>query len=219
MKLSQIKYYDVLFSTQDMLTEIVFEKDKQEVLNKCDVGIVLGNEQLYKNRADKGIELYERGLVDKLAVTGGVGIFNKDRKIPEAIKMYEYLLMKGIPESDIFVESESINTRENMVNVLKILDSRYPKIDVKNLRYAVVTSDFHLRRSLGLLSNILGNDKDIEGSKVMDGVTDIYSWSDSSVGRKTIKQEALMLLYLAKHNKILCNTDLNLDNQVKRRFR
>ncbi len=219
MKLTKLSYIDVLKATKEELTDIVFEQENSEVQEKCDVGIILGSEALYKGRSDKGIELYKNGLVEKLAVTGGIGFLNHDRKTPEAHKMYEYLVERGIPKKDILVENESRDTRENMTNTLRILESRYSGLDVRDLSYAIITSDFHVRRSLGLFGKVLGIDEKITGSGVLDGKTDINSWYNSPYGRKTIRKEALLLLNFAKKNRFLHDIEISEEKEKSKVYK
>ncbi len=103
-----------------------------------------------------------------------------------------------------------------MINTLKIVESRYSGLNAKDLSYAVITSDFHVKRSLGLLGKILGADEKITGSRVFDGKTDSNSWYNSSSGRTTIRKEALLLLNFAKRNRFLHDIELsNIDSKKK----
>lgn len=63
--------------------------------------------------------------------------------ITEAGEMALWLKICGIDESRIIVEDNSYSTTENAKYSLKILCNQYPQ--VKNL--AIVTSDYHIRRS------------------------------------------------------------------------
>ncbi len=203
MKLTELSYIDILRASKDLIADIVYEQENNEVKEKCDIGLILGNESLMDIRCAKGIELYEQGLVEKLAVSGGIGFLNHDRKTPEANKMYDILRELGIPDKDIIVENESRDTKENITNTLKIVASKYSNIDIKNLKYALITSDFHLRRGLGLFGKTIGSDKNIFGSGVLDGKTDINSWENFLSTKITIYKEAITLLNYAKRGKFL----------------
>ena len=58
--------------------------------------------------------------------------------------MKDWLVAKGIPESQIFAENTSFNTRENIENAMILLK------DYPIRRAVVVTSDYHLPRALAL---------------------------------------------------------------------
>lgn len=200
MKLSEIKYKDLICkTTKNDLEQIVFEKENSQVQEKCDVGFIFGGVSMLPYRVDKGIELYQNGLVDKLLVSGGVGFMNTDRKTPEALKMYDYLREHDIPDKDIIVESFSRNTVENIQNSLTLLKEKY---DIDKSTYALVTSDFHVRRCLGLFASVLGHRDTLFGSGVKDGKTDIDSWDNNFYGKRMIYQEAIALCMYAKQSRL-----------------
>ena len=203
MKLSDVKYSDLLMRkvTKEDIDKIVYSGDVVDLENpKSDIGIVLGGPGMIPYRVNKGIELYKEGMINKLIVCGGIGYLNKDRVTPEAFKMRDYLLEQGIPGEDVIAESFSRNTVENFQNVLAILDGIY---DLDKTRFTVVTSDFHLRRSVGLYIRELGISKSVQGRGSRDGVTDIFSWDKTNMGRRQILQEALLLINYAKSDKIV----------------
>ena len=73
-------------------------------------------------------------------VTGGQGY---NEPYPEAVGMKEYLVAHGIEEKRILLETESKNTKENMVFSQKYFD---PKKD----QIGVVTNNFHVFRACAL---------------------------------------------------------------------
>lgn len=209
MMLSDVKISKVLASikvlqerfgyTDEEIESIVFEKDNNHVEEKCDIGFIFGGISMIPYRVDEGIKLYEHELVSKLLVSGGVGFMNTDRITPEAYKMRDYLLEKGIPKEDIIVEDRSRNTIENIKNSFELLNEKY---DYLKLTYALITSDFHVRRCLGLFEQALGRGDTIVGSGILDGVKDINSWANNSAGRSQIIKEAWALSLYAKQGKI-----------------
>lgn len=70
------------------------------------------------------------------------GGYTKGRTRTEAEVMRELLMKAGVPDSDIVLENESKTTIENFSNAIKLLDGASGK------RVLVVTSDFHIRRSV-----------------------------------------------------------------------
>lgn len=81
--------------------------------NVCDVGILFGGFSMLPHRANKAID--QDGKIKRILCSGGIGYLNTDRKIPEAIKLQEYLLKKEISKTDILIEPNSRNTYENFV--------------------------------------------------------------------------------------------------------
>ncbi|ADG81879.1 protein of unknown function DUF218 [Thermincola potens JR] len=107
------------------------------------VAIVLGA-KVYPNggvstvladRLNTGVELYKAGKVKKILLTGDHGQTNYD----EVNTMREFMLRKGIPAEDIFMDHAGFST----------YDSMYRARDVFRVKDAVVvTQQFHLPRAL-----------------------------------------------------------------------
>lgn len=89
------------------------------------------------------LKLYRMGKIDKFLITGGVGTIAMDRR-PEAEMLQEILLLAGVPEEDIILETRSNNTRENALYTAELLQ-QHPELERKLL----VTSAFHMRRAKG----------------------------------------------------------------------
>lgn len=185
--------------SNEEIENIVFEKGNNKIDEKCDIGFIFGGTSMIPYRVDQGIKLYEKELVSKLLISGGIGFMNVDRVTPEAINMRDYLLEKGIPRGDIIVENRSRSTIENIKNSLNLINEKY---DYQKLKYALITSDFHIRRCLGLFEKILGRGDTLFCSGVLDGTRDINSWTNSIAGRKQILQEALLLCLYVKQGKL-----------------
>lgn len=100
----------------------------------------------FNNSSDRfmqGLQLVKKGVAPFVIVTGGSGsITFADHK--EGERVQTYLQKIGFPDSLYMVESESKNTYENAVNTAKILKEKCP-----NGKFLLVTSGYHMRRSLG----------------------------------------------------------------------
>lgn len=98
------------------------------------------------DRLMQAVELYRLGYCEKIFITGGSGeIFNQNHK--ESIILKNFLILLGIPESDIVIESQSKNTYENAIESARILN---PK-ESQNT-YLLITSAYHMRRAAGCFS-------------------------------------------------------------------
>lgn len=124
-------------------------------MKKYDVAILLGgmsdyipdlNRVQFYEGADRflqTISLYKKGYIKKIIFTGGSGsLAHPERR--EGVYLKSYFIMCGIPEEDILVESWSKNTHQNALFTKHIVDSCH--IEGK---FLLVTSAFHMRRSLG----------------------------------------------------------------------
>ena len=189
MKLSEFDLNYLLRCSSLDFKRIVFCELESSFNEVCDVGIVLGGRSMIPNRASKAISLYREGLINKILVSGGVGYCNIDRFVTEAEKLRKYLLKNGVFDSDIIVEDKSKDTIENINNSLDILRDLF---DLNDISLALITSDFHMKRSLGLLRGKFSNN--IEWCGVVDEKIDY----DSLQGRLIILKEVIQLIRLSK---------------------
>ncbi len=179
----------------------------------CDVGIVFGGVSMIPHRVEKAERLYKEGLLEKIIVTGGRGYLNKDRVTPEAVKMQNYLVEKGIPKKDILLEDKARSTFENIKYSLELIKE---KCNLEKMKLALITSDFHLRRCTGMTLLATNNKTDIFGCGAKDGITDIDNWDNSLSTQFTIYKEAVGFCYYMKHGN-MC--DLEIDDLKRKRIR
>jgi uncharacterized SAM-binding protein YcdF (DUF218 family) len=135
-----------------------------------------------------GVELYQQHRGRKLLLSGrGVG------QVPEAVLLNRAALRAGVPESDIHVESRSMNTIENAL---------YSTMVMREQRYAsvlLVSSKIHLARASrafrcqGVHVSAVGVDwPDIDGRAQWTP-----SWSSLRRSAHVVKEYvALLMLYM-----------------------
>ena len=109
---------------------------------KSDVAIVLGASVMggmpspvLAERADAAIDLYQKGKVSKILVTGDNGALSHDEVTP----VRKYLLAAGIPAHDIFLDHAGFDTYSSMYRARSVFE-------VKSA--AIVTQDFHEPRAV-----------------------------------------------------------------------
>ncbi len=188
------------------IDQLVFNFDYKKVEDVCDFGIVFGGLTMVPQRMDKALELYQEGLIKKLILSGGIGYFNIDKRIPEALKMYDYALNKGVKESDLILETNSRNSMENIKYSLNIIKSFN---DFDKVKLGLITSQFHLKRVLLLFQKYVNNMDNIYAEGVKDGIFDRENWFDSKFAQKVILKEAITLYYYNKLG-IIKDEQLNL---------
>lgn len=132
------------------------EMSKMEVY---DVAIVLGGGIIneYKKPFDRvhfdpsadrllqAFQLYKAGKVKKILISAGsIAFFAKNKLKNEAMLSKDYLILSGVPETDILIETKSTNTFENALFSKEIL------VDAKleNSKLLLITSAYHMKRSL-----------------------------------------------------------------------
>lgn len=131
----------------------IWEMPHKNLNTTFDVGIVLGGISAYdKNtkthnfnkHADRlfdAEELYYKGVIKKIMLSGGNGLLFNNGYM-EANILRDYLLKKQIPKEDIIIESSSRNTKENAINSVKILKTKY-----NDGRFLLITSAGHIKRA------------------------------------------------------------------------
>jgi uncharacterized SAM-binding protein YcdF (DUF218 family) len=94
-----------------------------------------------------GANLYRAGKAPKIIVSGARIAWKGDGN-PESEDLTKLLITMGVPEVDIIPESNSLNTRENAVNVQKILKAQ----NFKSI--LLVTSAMHMPRSMAIFRRL-----------------------------------------------------------------
>jgi uncharacterized SAM-binding protein YcdF (DUF218 family) len=122
---------------------------------KADAAIVLGAavwgdepSPVFQERINHAISLYKRGDVRSIIFTGGIG---DNKQLAEAIAGKRYAVAQGIREGDIFIETESKSTHENLKNALAVAISQQLS------KFLIVSDRFHLKRAV-LMARDLGMD-------------------------------------------------------------
>ncbi len=116
---------------------------------KADAVIVLGAfvnknglpSPILKDRLEHGYELYVQGKAKKILVSGDHGTQNYD----EVNAMKNYLLKKGVPSSDIFMDHAGFNTYDSMYRAKEIFGIN---------KLLVSTQSFHMNRALYIARSI-----------------------------------------------------------------
>lgn len=85
------------------------------------------------------VELYKRGIVKKVLITGGSArLVTTGRR--EADDIYKALKLMGVDSTDMIIENKSRNTFESAVNVKKMIGREPGEL-------LLITSAYHMRRS------------------------------------------------------------------------
>lgn len=191
-KLSDANLFKAFSLKENELNNYVFKSKRIEIdiEKNYDIALVLGCSiyGIMQHRADDAINLYRQGVIDKLFLTGGVGFLSKNRQDSEANVMRKYMLQQGINDNDIIVEDRSRDTYENFNNSLKQIEAECGK----NGKIVIVTSDFHSKRSKGILEKM--TPLNIYSYGVLDGKHDIDKWNHYNFStKKLVRTEALLL--------------------------
>jgi len=149
-------FFYVFFTNEYLYNKLVKNwETKQISINEIeenyDLGIVLGgfsdydyntNRHNFKKEADRliyTIQLYNRGVIKKIFISGGNGKLSSN-KFKESETIKSFLINNNIPKKDILIESESKNTRENALFTAKLIR--------RNSKNLLITSAIHMKRSM-----------------------------------------------------------------------
>lgn len=149
MKLKKKKYLIplVLLLSYFILNSIrIYNYSFEYSEKQSDVAIVLGAaisdgelSPVFRERINHGIYLYEKGIVNKIIFTGGVG---KGEEQSESQTAKNYAIRKEIPEKDILIEETSNYTIENIENAKQMMDS------LGFINALIVSDPLHMRRAM-----------------------------------------------------------------------
>ena len=98
---------------------------------------------IFRDRVKVGIELYKSGKVKKILVSGDHG----RKEYDEVNAAKKYILEKGIPGEDIFLDHAGFDTYDSMYRARDVFESE---------SIIIVTQDFHLPRAV-YIANKLGH--------------------------------------------------------------
>jgi uncharacterized SAM-binding protein YcdF (DUF218 family) len=131
-KVRSLKSPKIIKKKLDRLWDYLAEPNPVE---KADLIFVFGGRG---KRAEKAIELYQAGYSDKILFSGGWPSYLKTSAKSEVEKYAATAVKKGVPKENLILETQSINTPENVVNSIKTLKKKKflpKKIILVNISY------------------------------------------------------------------------------------
>ena len=109
-----------------------------------------------KNRVKEGVNIYKNKISNKILMTGG----KINNEFSEASLMGNYAIKLGVKNKDILLEEQSPDTFGNAIYSKQIIEKN------KFKRLLIVTSDYHLERSLFIFHHVFGQSYTIMGFDV-----------------------------------------------------
>ncbi|MBR0134546.1 YdcF family protein [Candidatus Saccharibacteria bacterium] len=198
---------------KDKLEKIVFLNPQIKLPDRhtggAHVAIIPGGAT---GRIEKALELYRCGVIDYFLVSGGIGRYSVNKDYSEAEEYAQTLADSGVPDNHIWIENSSTNTIENMAFSTKILVKRSQQSVNGFVHPIVITSGFHLKRTVSLL------EKDITKirRKTPMGLSitqpywapapfascELSTWRDTPLGCGRVTKEAICLFLYRLRGKI-----------------
>lgn len=135
---------------------------------KYDAILVLGvstKKDLFKNRVEKAVKLYEEGITQKIIFSGRCwGGLRKKPRTTEARLMSKYAIKQGTSKKDILLEERSLNTAGNFYFTKKQI---FKPMRIKKI--LIITQPDHFKKAQYLAKKILG--KEYKLTWMSDGTT------------------------------------------------
>ena len=194
MKLSQIDGEDLASLSNEQVGRIVFGDDYANV-PKPHSGVAAlllgGSPPVMDARAQAAAALYREGLVPLIIPTGGARHPDQGCAETEAEYLARALRGLGVPDEAIFLEREALTTRENMIlgeaKIERVLHLR------GEFSVYIVTSAFHLRRSLALARLYLPRTAHILGRAALQRGDSPADWPQSEYFTGRVRKELGLL--------------------------
>ena len=198
MKLSEL--------TREEIAAIPFEKKVEFICGSivddgmsAPVAILLGgNPNNARPRAIAAAELYKSGRVPFIVPSGGVKWDVDGEQISESHYMKRILMENGVPEEAIILENQATTTKENMMYASIVINRVLRMTRVK--RVIIVTSFWHLRRSVALAKLLLPRHMEVSGYAAYPEGFSGENWHKSDELRKWFESEMNLLKDLVNKN-------------------
>lgn len=188
MLVSRIKEEDLTFELVDRL---LFQ-GLEDTGENADCIIVLGSLKAAKYRVPVAVDAYNAGRAGKLMLCGGKLHDFPTGKCSEAEQMCKTALEMGVAREDILLEDRSQNTVENILFALIELQRAFWLNKVS--RVLLVTTAYHMRRSLAIARYLFPEHITIIPCPANDSNTRRDNWMDTPVGLERAKGEAINIV-------------------------
>ena len=188
MLVSKIKESDLTVDTVDRL----LFKDIYDTKESVDCIIVLGSVKAAKYRVPAALEAYNSDRAGKIMMCGGVLRDFGEEKCTEAEHMRNTALRSGVPDESIILENTSSNTVENIRFALIELEKAFSTEKVSKV--LLVTTAYHMRRSLAIARRFFPKHIDIIPCPVNDTNTRRDNWMNTQAGIERAKGEAMNIV-------------------------
>ena len=182
-KVSQIDKNNITSDIVDKLLFTNIEDDGEPV----DCIIVLGSIKASKYRVPVAVHEYQKGRANKLLLCGGSVRDFAEGSMQEAEHMYHAAIAMGACEEDIILEKRSTNTVENVLGALMELQTSFWLNKIN--RVLLVTTTYHMRRSLAIARYLFPKHIEIIPCPADDNNTKRDNWTNSEEGRARATSE------------------------------
>ena len=197
MKLSAVPSKDLDALSVEQVSHIVFDIPPTEDRPAVAALLLGGSPVVMDSRVRAAAELYRKGLVPLVIPTGGVRHDDGGTGPTEAEYMADVLKESGVPDDAIVLENEATTTRGNMIFGGVVLERALHPRGVFPIY--IVTSEFHLRRSLAVARLYLPRTAHILGCAAVHPGGGRNEWANSEYFTNKVRTEVGLLKWLIDH--------------------
>ena len=183
LKVSQIDENNL---TDDIVDKLLFTNIEDDGA-LVDCIIVLGSIKASKYRIPVAVREYQKGRANKLLLCGGSVRNFAEGSMQEVEHMYHAAIAMGVCEEDIILEKRSTNTVENVLGALMELQTSFWLNKIN--RVLLVTTTYHMRRSLAIARYLFPKHIEIIPCPADDNNTKRDNWTNSEEGRARVISE------------------------------
>ena len=127
-------------NSRDAITHFLFVKDSPVPV---DFAFVLGSPTL--SSIEPAIELYRENKTSWIMISGHGPLLQNGT--PSEAEIYRnYAVSKGVPASQILIETRATNTKENFLFTRDVIESQFGWNNIR--RVSISGKPFHMRRAL-----------------------------------------------------------------------
>lgn len=177
--------------TFDLVDKLLFQ-GLEDTGENADCIIVLGSVKAAKYRVPVATQAYNAGRASKLMLCGGAIRDFPDGKYSESEHMHKATLELGVSEENIILENSSQNTVENILFALIELQRTFWLNKVH--RVLLVTTAYHMRRSLAIARYLFPDHVEIIPCPANDNNTRRDNWMNTPEGMERAKGEAMNIV-------------------------
>ena len=177
--------------TEDIVDRILY-KGLEDNGESADCILVLGSNKAAEFRIPVAVSAYKNNRAPKILLSGGSVRDFEDGRMCEAERMLNAALELGVKREDLIMEQESQNTVENMLASLMVLHREFWINKVK--RILLVTTTFHMRRSIQLARYLFPDHIEVLPCPADDINTRRENWFKTEAGKERAMGEVYKIM-------------------------
>lgn len=188
MLVSEIREEDL---SVEIIDRLLF-KGLEDAGDSADCIIVLGSAKAAEYRVPVAVDVFRAGRARKIMLCGGVLRLFPDIQCTEAEYMQKAAIELGVAKDDLILDNASQNTVENILFALIELQRVFCLNKVRSV--LLVTTAFHMRRSLAIAQYLFPKHIDIAPCPANDRNTRRENWMNTSEGIERVNGEAMNIV-------------------------